>query len=104
MSEKAIKKLNRRTFTAEFKASAVKLKRDQGLTYAEAGRRLDVLPRLIKDWEAALDAGQLAPGKAKRRITVEQQQISELRSRVSRLEMENAILKKAAAYFAKESL
>lgn len=104
MSEKAIKKLSRRTFTAEFKAGAVKLKRDEGLTYAEAGRRLGVLPRLIKDWEAALEAGELAQGRAKRRITAEQQQISELRSRVSRLEMENEILKKAAAYFAKESL
>ncbi len=44
------------------------------------------------------------PDKAKRCISPEQQEISELRAQLSRLKMENAILKKGAAYFAKESL
>lgn len=104
MSKKTIEKLGRRTFTAEYKVEAVKLKREQGLSYAEVGRRLNVLPRLIRDWEKHYDGGQLTAETAKRRITPEQQALSELKQEVQRLKMENAILKKAAAYFAKESL
>jgi len=104
MSGTTIEKLRRRTFTTEFKIEAVKLKREQGLSYAEAGRRLDVLAKLIKDWEQQYDAGELAAEKAKRRISPEQQELSQLKQELQRLKMENAILKKAAAYFAKESL
>ncbi|MCO6429018.1 MAG: transposase [Nitrosomonas communis] len=88
----------------EFKIEAVKLKRDQNLTNIEVGRRLDVLPKLIQRWDKQYEAGELTPDKVKRCISPEQQEISELRAQLSRLKMENAILKKAAAYFAKESL
>jgi transposase len=104
VSREKIEKLHRRTFTVEFKVEAVKLKREQALTYAEVGRRLNVSPRLIRHWEKQYDAGELTPEQAKRRISPESQEISELRAQVSRLKMENAILKKAAAYFAKESV
>jgi transposase len=104
MLDKQIEKLRRRTFTVEFKVEAVKLKRDQRLSYAEVGRRLDVLPKLIQQWEKQYDAGELSPEKAKRQITPERQELSELRAQLARLKMENAILKKAAAYFARESL
>ena len=104
MSKQTIEKLGRRTFTTEYKVEAVKLKREQELSYAEVGRRLNVLPRLIRDWEKLYDAGRLTTETAKRRITPEQQALSALRQEVQRLKMENAILKKAAAYFAKESL
>jgi transposase len=88
-----IEKLHRRTFTVEFKVEAVKLKREQALTYAEVGRRLNVSPRLLRHWEKQYDAGELTPEQAKRRISPESQEISELRAQVSRLKMENAILK-----------
>ena len=93
MSREKIEKLHRRTFTVEFKVEAVKLKREQALTYAEVGRRLNVSPRLIRHWEKQYDAGELTPEQAKRRISPESQEISELRAQVSRLKMENAILK-----------
>lgn len=99
-----IKKLRRRTFTLEFKIEVVKLKRDQNLTYIEVGRWLDILPKLIQRWDKRHEAGELRPGKAKRRISPEQQEISELRAQLSRLKMENANSKMAAAYFARKYL
>lgn len=99
-----LEKLRCRTFTLEFKIEALKLRRDQNLTYIGAGRRLDVLPKPIQRWDKQYKAGKLMPDKAKRCISPEQQEISELRAQLSRLKMENAILKKGAAYFAKESL
>lgn len=54
-----MEKLKRRTFTAEFKIEAVKWVTQNGLSYAEVGRRLDVLPKLIKAWEDTYRAGKL---------------------------------------------
>ncbi len=88
----------------DFKVEAVTLKQAEGLSYRDVGRRLDALPKLVEDWGKQYQAGMLLPEKAKRRIAPEQQEISELKSHLSRLKMENAILKKAAAYLAKESL
>ena len=77
MLDKQIEKLRRRTFTVEFKVEAVKLKREQRLSYAEVGRRLDVLPKLVQQGEKQYDAGELSPEKAKRQITPERQEIAE---------------------------
>jgi transposase len=104
MAKAEVEKLRRRSFTLEFKLEAVKMKRDQALSYAEVGRRLEIAPRLIKHWERAYEAGKLTPQSAKRTVSPEQQELSRLRAELSRVKMENAILKKAAAYFAKESL
>ena len=54
-----MEKLKRRTFTAEFKIEAVKWVTQNGLSYAEVGRRLDVLPKFIKAWEDTYRAGKL---------------------------------------------
>ncbi len=61
-----MEKLKRRTFTAEFKIEAVKLVTQSGLSYAEVGRRLDVLPKLIKAWEDTYRAGKLIAGALSR--------------------------------------
>lgn len=50
------------------------------------------------------DKGLLTGEPGRRTVSPEQAQIGALRSELSRLKMENAILKKAAAYFARESL
>ena len=54
-----MEKLKRRAFTAEFKIEAVKWVTQNGLSYAEVGRRLDVLPKLIKAWEDTYRAGKV---------------------------------------------
>ncbi|MEO6021552.1 MAG: transposase [Burkholderiales bacterium] len=98
-----MEQLKRRQFTAEFKMEAAKLVLDQGYSYAEVGKRLGVLPKLIKAWSVKYRAGELVTGAPRLRVTAEQQELSRLRQEVQRLKMERNILKKAAAYFARES-
>ena len=77
--------------------------RDRGVSIAQASRDLDVhanlLGRWVKDFES--DPGHAFPGQGK--MKPEQLEIERLRREVQRLKAERDILKKAAAYFAKES-
>ena len=104
-----MEKLKRRTFTAEFKIEAVKLVTHSGLSYAEVGRRLDILPKLIKAWEDTYCAGKLIADAPRLRVTPEQMELSKLRKEIQELKMERDILmaqghvEKAAAYFARMS-
>ncbi len=96
-------KKERRTFSPEFKQEAVALVVEHGYSYAAAGRSLGVSGALIARWKRQLEdsASAAFPGKGKR--TAEQQRIHELEQENRRLKMEKEILKKAAAFFAKES-
>ena len=93
----------RRSFSKEFKREAVALVTEHGYSYAEAGRSLDVEAKLVGRWRRELEAaeGEAFPGKGK--LSPTQQRIRDLESQVKRLQMEKDILKKAAAFFAKES-
>jgi transposase len=92
----------RRKFTAEFKADAVRLCTSGGRTIAQVATDLDLTETALREWvkRAAVDAGE---GPAGALTTAERDELGELRRRVKRLEMEREILKKAAAFFAKES-
>ncbi len=96
-------KRQRRTHSREFKKEAVALVVEHGYSYAEAGRSLGVSGALIGRWRRQLEgkASAAFPGKGKR--TAEQQRIHELEKENRRLKMEKEILKKATAFFAKES-
>ena len=95
----------RQKFTPEFREQAVKLITEQGLKVSEAARRLDISDKSLSRWVIAAREGQLDKVDAKRIIPV-----STLEAEVSKLRKENAILrderdilKKATAFFAKES-
>ena len=88
-------KLARRTFTLEFKADVVRHRKAENLSWTDAGKAFDVLPKLVKDWEALYDKGLLTGEAGRRTVSPEQAQIGALRSELSRLKMENQILKKA---------
>lgn len=105
-AQEGIKKaqLKRRVFTVEFKAEVVRYKKAEDLNFVECGRKFDVLPKLIRQWERQYEAGQLTVGAGRRKVSPEQAEITRLRAELSRRKMEVSILKKAAAYFAKESL
>ncbi len=94
----------RRTFTREFKVEAVKLLTGQGLSLAEAARRLGISENLLRKWKHALDAGseQAFPGHGN--LPPLEAELHRLRAENKRLRVEHDILKKAAAYFAKELL
>lgn len=94
----------RRQFSREFKLEAVKLVRDRGVSVVQAARDLDVHQTVLRTWirELAADPQQAFPGKGV--MKPEQAEIERLKKEVAKLKMERDILKKAAAYFAKDSL
>jgi transposase len=96
--------MKRRTFAKEFKVEAVKLIRDRGVSVAQAARDLDVHENVLRKWvkELAADPGDAFPGHGQ--MKPEQLEIERLRREVIKLKAERDILKKAAAYFAKESM
>jgi len=95
-------KRRRRAFTAGFKADAVRLCRAGDRTIGQVSKDLGLTETALREWvkRAAVDAGKPGEGEL---TTAERTELSELRRKVKRLEMEREILKKAAAFFAKES-
>ncbi len=94
----------RRTFNREFKVEAVKLITEQGRSFAEAAANLGVAESLLRKWKQNLDAegDQAFPGKGN--LPALEEELRRLRAENKRLQMERDILKKATAFFAKESL
>ena len=93
----------RRHHSPEFKREAVALVVEHGYSYTAAGRSLGVSGVLIGRWKSEVEghAAEAFRGHGKR--TAKQQRIHELESENRRLRMERDILKKATAFFAKES-
>lgn len=98
MSEK------RKTYNAEFKTAAVKLITEQGYSLREAARNLGVSEKQLRKWKRSLEVQgeQAFPGRGN--LPPAQEEIRRLQEENRRLRMERDILKKATAFFAKESL
>ena len=96
--------MERRQFSREFKLEAVKLVRERGVAAAQAARDLDVHENVLRKWlrEFAADPQQAFPGQGQ--MKPEQLEIERLQREVQKLKAERDILKKAAAYFAREAL
>jgi transposase len=96
------KKRQRRSFTDEFKAEAVRLVLEEGKTIAAVARDLDLTETAFRRWvdQARADKNK---GKAGALTSAEREELNALRKKVRELGMERDILKKAAAFFAKES-
>jgi transposase len=96
--------MERRKFTREFKLEAVKLITERGVSVAQAARDLGVHGTVLRRWvqDGTADPQQAFPGKGQ--MKPDQLEIERLRREVTKLRAERDILKKAAAYFAKESL
>jgi transposase len=92
----------RRSFTDEFKASAVRLVIDEGKTVAQVARDLDLTVTAFRNWVEAARANE-SKVKASALPSAEREELLSLRKRVRELQMERDILKKAAAFFAIES-
>ena len=95
--------MGRRRFDRAFKLEAVKLVRERGVSAAQAARDLDVHENVLRKRvkEFAADPQHAFPGQGQ--MKPEQQEIERLRREVVRLKAERDILKKATAFFAKES-
>jgi len=95
-------KRKRRSFTAEFKAEAVRLCKVGDRTVGQVAKDLDLTETALREWvkRADIDAGNGPPDAL---TTSEREELQRLRRENKRLQMEREILKKAAAFFAKES-
>ncbi len=91
----------RRQFTKEFKEGAVRLVTEQGRTISDAAQSLGISPWTLSRWlkAARTEGADAFRGQGQR--TPQEQELYELRRQVKQLEEERAILKKAAAYFAR---
>jgi transposase len=96
--------MERRRFGREFKLEAVKLVRERGVSVAQAARDLDLHENLLRKWvkDFAADPRHAFPGQGQ--MKPEQLEIERLRREVQKLKAERDILKKAAAYFAREAI
>ncbi len=96
--------MQRRKFGREFKVEAVRLIKERGVAVAQAARDLDVHVNVLRKWvkELSADPRQAFPGAGQ--MKPDQLEIDRLRREVSKLKAERDILKKAAAYFARESI
>jgi Transposase and inactivated derivatives len=92
----------RRTFTKEYKAEVVGLVRQGDKTIGALSSDLGLTESAVRNWvaQAEIDAGKGPPGAL---TTAERQELAQLRRDNRRLRMERDILKKATAFFAKES-
>ena len=95
--------MERRKFSREFKLEAVNLVRERGVSFAQTARDLDVNVNMLRRWakEFGSDPKHAFPGLGQ--MKPEQLEIDRLRKEVVRLKAERDILKKATAYFARES-
>ena len=97
-----LQRRKRRAFSPEFKAEAVRLCRMGDRTIGQVAADLDLTETAVREWVKRADA-EAAPPSPDALAASERDELKELRKRVKHLEMEREILKKAAAFFAKES-
>ena len=95
-------KIPKQEYTPEFKEGAVR-RVGSGQRIGAVAKDLGLVEQTLRNWVKAAKAGKLHLPGAKA-VTPEQMELSRVRAENARLKMENEILKKATAYFAKDAL
>jgi len=97
----------RRGYTAEFKREAVALSKSPGYSVAKASHELGIPFKTLRNWRYQSSSPAvpftMSPTDSENPVVLKAQ-IRELQKQLARSELEKEILKKATAYFAKESL
>jgi transposase len=93
----------RKQYTREFKQDAVRLVTEQGYNQAEAARNLGIDRGMLGRWVKEFQEDQSEAFRGNGKLTAEGEELRRLREENRRLKLEREILKKAAAFFAKES-
>lgn len=91
-----------RKFDASFKLEVVKMIKDQDMSVAQVCRDLDLGETAVRRWVQQYEAEQLGGPGIGKPLTSEQQRIRQLEQQIRELKMDNDILKKATAFFARE--
>ena len=92
--------------TAEFRSEVVKLVAQEGLSVDQAAKRLSVPKSSLGNWVRAARSGKLAKVGQGQRLPTEMEmemELARLRKELAEVKLESDLLKKCAAYFAKES-
>ena len=92
----------RRTFDDSFKLQVVKMIKDQGLTVTQVCQDLNIGETAVRRWVQQYKAEQLGQAGIGKPLTAEQQRIRQLEQENRQLKVDNDILKKATAFFARE--
>lgn len=100
-----MRKVPQGRYTKEFREEAVKMVINEGLSANEVARRLSLPSSTMENWVRAFRKGKLGEiGKLVRPLNELELELARVRRELIEMRMERDILKKAAAYFAKESL
>jgi len=92
-------------YTREFRQEAVKLVVEDKVSCHEAAQRLSLAPSTLAYWVKAYKEGKLGDvGKDQKPLTEVEMELAWTKKELVEVKMERDILKKAAAYFARESL
>lgn len=91
----------RRVFDTEFKLQVAKRVKDQGLSVAQVCRDMELGETAVRRWMAQYEAERSGKPGIGKPLTAEQQRIRALEAEVRQLREDNAILKKASAFFAR---
>ena len=92
-------------YSREFRQEAVMLVAEDKISCNEAARRVSLAPSTLSYWIKAYKAGKLGEiGKAQKPLTDVEMELVRAKKELAEVKVERDILKKAAAYFAKESL
>lgn len=93
----------KRVHTAEFKREAVRLAAKPGVSRRQVAKELGIHPNVLRSWQEKFEQGSWSEKPGAELKTEQQKELERLRREVADLKMERDILRKAAAYFAKES-
>jgi transposase len=93
----------KRVHTAEFKREAVRLASRPGLSRRQAATELGIHPNVLRSWQEKFKSGHWEEKPGTELKSEQAREIERLKRELAEARMERDILKKAAAYFAKES-
>jgi len=100
-----MERIPRGIYTKELREEAVKLVSEGGVSIPEVGRRLSISASTIRYWVKASKEGKLQDvGRQQRPLTELEMELARVKRELAQVKIERDILKKATAYFAKESL
>ena len=97
-----MEKLHRARYTLEYKLEALRLVGTTGQSIAAVAATLGLAEQTLHNWIKAQREGRLGGAGAKP-VSAEQMELARLRAELAKTKMELAIVKKAAAYFAREA-
>ena len=92
----------RSAFDDSFKLQVVKMIKDQGLAVPQVCRDLNIGETAVRRWVQQYEAEQMGEAGIGKPLTAEQQRIRQLEQENRQLKMDNDVLKKATAFFARE--